>query len=204
MTSERLTKLFIATISYLVGVGVLGLVLQQTANRNTFIEVMVFACIGFVFFFLWCQQKLLKWPPEPGVDPISQELMREKLYRINVFDFPFELIEKKDHYVLFPQCIDAHFLQALGGRGISNIYFMKIWINQHTHSVYFLDYVTSTRKLFSGGTMNFERYMQSGVMRKTMYIADSKGNFQVMDNSHLHNALINTVTQSGWTFAKKP
>jgi hypothetical protein len=154
--------------------------------------------------------------PKPGVSPVSESKLRQRLLALNDLDVPFEVSERKDGKLdVTWRLADAKWAGLMTLNKVTHIQLIRLRLSEEDKACRAVDIIKSVRATADGLRMGFslsfsffrgiifgqwEYEKQYGLIFKDGRLTFDKVYEYKFRHDELKNPIVNIVVQSGWQY----
>jgi len=195
-------------------------ILTKIAHTNKYLWHMVIFILIYtaIQFPIW--NRVASWAaairPKPGIPPVSEPELRQRLLAINTMDVPFHVVEKKGKKLdVVWRLADAKWVGLMSANKVSRVEIMRLRLSNHDKNCRALEISKAIKASADGTTLQFafsfsffrgivfgqwEYEKQFGLMFKDGRLTFDTAYEYKFSFSELKNPIVNIVVSSGWSF----
>jgi hypothetical protein len=154
--------------------------------------------------------------PRPGVLPVSESELRQRLLAINDLDVPFKVSERKDGKLdVTWRLADAKWAGLMNANKVNQVQIIRLRLSEKDRACRAVDIIKSLRATADGLSMGFslsfsffrgiilgqwEYEKQHGLIFKDDGLTFDTAYEYEFRHEELKNPIVNIVVQSGWQY----
>ena len=195
-------------------------ILTKIAHTNKYLWHMVIFILIYtaIQFPIW--NRVASWAaairPKPGIPPVSEPELRQRLLAINTMDVPFHVVEKKGKKLdVVWRLADAKWVGLLTANKVSRVEIMRLRLSDRDKSCRALEISKAVKASADGTTLQFafsfsffrgivfgqwEYEKQFGLIFKDGSLTFDTAYEYKFSLNELKNPIVNIVVSSGWSF----
>ena len=195
-------------------------ILTEIARTNKYLWHIVIFILVYAAIQLPIWNRVASWAaavkPGPGIEPVSEPELRQRLLAINTMDVPFHVVERKGKkFDVVWRLTDAKWVGLMTANKVSRVEIMRLRFTDHNKSCRAIEISKAIKASADGTTLQFafsfsffrgivfgqwEYEKQFGLIFRDGGLTFDAAYEYKFSLSELKNPVVNIIVSSGWSF----
>jgi hypothetical protein len=195
-------------------------ILTEIAHTDKYLWHIVIFVLVYAAIQLPIWNRVASWAvtikPKPGIGPVSEPELRQRLLTINSMDVPFRVVEKRGKKLdVVWRLADAKWVGLMTANKVGRVEIMRLRLSDHDKSCRAVEISKAIKASADGTTLQFafsfsffrgivfgqwEYEKQFGLIFKDGGLTFDTAYEYKFSLSELKNPIVNIIVSSGWSF----